>query len=149
VEPITTSLRGIFNIYGLDLLAVLASIVGCGVSLYVLREVTGIKKKYLFRIRVPEIIKSITSYTSDLSEKLEHFEENRKVISVIFVRCNSTLEILESKLKGNSKRHLQDIKENLKNKNSFNYDEAWVIYGQLLGLLDYLKESKKDLQWSD
>jgi len=134
VEPITTWLREISNIYGLDLLAVLASIAGCGVSLYVLREVTSIKNKYLFRIRVPQIIKSITTYTSDLNEKLEHFQENRKAIDVILVKCSSVLEILENKLEGKGKRHLLDIHKNVKNKNSFTYEEAWSIYTKLLSL---------------
>ena len=95
-------------------------------------------------------MKSITSYSSKLNDGLGDFETNKKEIEVTLAKCDSVLNILKSKVDGTAKKQSIKIINSINNKKErLTVDKGWALYRDLLWLLECLKETERDIKWSE
>jgi hypothetical protein len=128
----------------------ICSVLGLLVTLYVLKELNKIRRNYLLKARIPELMNSITSYSSKLNDGLGDFETNKKEIEVTLTKCDSVLNILKSKVDGTAKKQSIKIINSINNKKErLTVDKAWALYRDLLWLLECLKETERDIKWSE
>lgn len=126
----------------------IASILGFLISLYVLKEIKNITKKFLFRVRVPDLLASLKTIATDLSQNLNSFDESRREIDTCLSRCDSTLRNLIKKVDRETKKTTKQLLSSIKKKSKpLNKDEVWNIFTDLLGLIDTLGHIQKDIKW--
>lgn len=130
-------------------IANIASIAGALISLYVVVEVRSIGKKYLFRARVPEILKAMKTYSSALSEELNTFEDSIREIETELSRIDATLKNLTSKIEGETKRMTKELRKLIRERSRpCDRGEIWEIYNRLQALTEDLVNIQQDFKWS-
>ena len=72
-----------------------ASILGIGLSLYVIYNVREIRKSYLFTARAPALVKSLRAHSSRIKDLLEEFGTSIEEIEAELARCSPILESLK------------------------------------------------------
>ena len=90
-------------------LASWASILGFLVSVYVLWEVRQIRKQFLLRIRINDLLNALKEQAAEMNRKLNDFEESRGDILGVFIRCESTLSDFLPKLSRAEKRSTKHL----------------------------------------
>ena len=65
-----------------------ASILGIGLSLYVIYNVREIRKSYLFTARAPALLKSLRTHSSNIKDLLKEFETSIEEIETELARCS-------------------------------------------------------------
>ncbi len=132
----------------LSLFGSVASILGLLVSIYVLREIRNLKKKFLFRARVPQLLNAIKGYSKGISSKLRDFEGSKRELETDLSKCNATLKNLSLKVDGNAKEITKRLTKKIrKQKQPLKKDEIWEIYNDLQALIESLSHLQKDIKW--
>lgn len=139
-----------------------SSIFGFLLSIWVLYTVKKLRNYYLIKARTPEIIKDINNFSKELNSYLRDIENNKNEIIVVVKKCEFTLKSLRRKstkdlvslidkmllrisnLKKGGPIRLNPFKPPIW---SFN-DEAWELYSDMQGVLQGLKETANDSNWS-
>lgn len=101
IEQLWSALYGLFT--NADL-ASFASIVGLGLSIYVVFSVRDIRTRVLLRIRAPEAIKELTDRSSKISSYMLNFDSALPSIHEELALCSETLKNLRRKVSGETKR---------------------------------------------
>lgn len=139
-----------------------SSIFGFLLSIWVLYTVKKLRNYYLLKARTPELIKEINKFSKELNSYLEDIKTNKNEIIVVVKKCEFTLKSLRrkgtndlvslidkmlqriSKMKKGGPVRLNPFKPS---KWSFD-DEAWELYSDMQGVLQGLKETANDSNWS-
>lgn len=139
-----------------------SSILGFFLSIWVLYTVKKLRKYYIFKARIPEIIKEINKFSKELNSYLDDINNNKNEIIVIIKKCEFTLKSLKQKSTNDLVPLINQMLQRItKMKNggpvrfyqlkpakwSFN-DEAWELYSDMQGVLQGLKETANDSNWS-
>jgi hypothetical protein len=125
-----------------------ASIIGAIISIYVLLTVRKIENQFLFRVRVPEILKALKKNAGDLNEQLRQFESSHKSIEIIFSKVGSILKNLVPKISGSTKKSAKIFAKKLqKAKGKLSEDLAWALYTDLNAMIEELKQYHEDIKW--
>lgn len=126
-----------------------ASVAGFFVSLYVLFEVNKIRKNFLFKARIPQLIKALKEYAKNFSSNLQSFDNSEREIETNLSESLSTLKNLKGKVSGDSKHETKNlIKKIKKRKKPITKDDLWEIYNDLQALINSLGHLHEDTQWS-
>lgn len=139
-----------------------SSILGFFLSIWVLYNVKKLRNYYLLKARIPEIIKEINKFSKELNSYLDDINNNKNQILVIIKKFEFTLKSLKrksandlvslinkmlqriSRMKRGGPVRLYPLKPT---KWSFD-DEAWELYSDMQGVLQGLKETANDSNWS-
>jgi hypothetical protein len=138
-----------------------SSIIGLGVSLWVLYSVKKIKLHFTLKARIPELIYQLEEYSKTFNSLLNDIKSNRMEIITTSKKLEFTLQSLNNKANANIDeaikimfsriKKLKNGKDNFVNallKKGWSFDdESWNLYTDLQGVLQGLKESKKDAEW--
>ncbi len=81
-------------------IGIIASILSLIISFFVLINVRRIRRSYLFRARVPELIEKLSNTASSISEQLNYFDGMTVNISKTLGDAEVNLKSLKSKVKG-------------------------------------------------
>jgi len=82
----------------------IASVIGVLISAYVLVELKIIKRKFLFKARIPDLIKSLKNHTKEMSQRLNDFDGSKRDLETDLTRCGATLKNLKSKVDRNTRQ---------------------------------------------
>ena len=138
-------------------IASISSIVGLGISIYLLIAIKNIKKSFLRRARLPEIVIELTVVHKDLFNNLKDWNnesklgiEKIKISMGIFENLRTKLPDAERKLVNQYLKKLRPKKylfftTTIKNIES---DAAWDLYSDLSGLITCLNQLKEDSRWN-
>jgi hypothetical protein len=125
------------------------SILGLGVSIWVLWSVKRLRSHFLIKARVPELTKALASHAKTLSIVLGNYDEGSRDVKTTFKVCESTLKNLEPKLFGSEKIATKSLLKKLsKSQKSLDKEKAWTLYNDLQALIESLKHLQKDSKWS-
>lgn len=128
----------------------IASIIGAVISLWVLWDVKRLRAHFLFRTRIPDLLKSLKKHVNTLSESLRNYEENQRDIETVLPVCESTLKNLKAKVHGDARQTTKTLLEKIRRRTKpTSKDEAWEIYDELQALLEALNHLWKDKKWSE
>jgi hypothetical protein len=138
-----------------EFIASVASIVGFFVSLYVLLEVRQIRKQFLLRLRISDLLEALRKQAAEMSSRLNDFEESQHEIEVILAQCESTLQNFLPKLSGVEKRPTKRLVKLLRSyhrsswrgkKHELDRDEAWRVYTDLQGVIESIGHLQEDIR---
>lgn len=129
----------------------IASIVGALISGYVLWRVWGIEKRFLLRARLPELSETLGENASELSTRLQHFQDYKPEIEKVIADCEATLGNLRGKVKDVERKFVKRAQKLIRRKarRGLDRDITWEIYIALSTVIQSLKHFEKDLKWRD
>lgn len=107
--------------------------------------------EFLFTARMPELVKQLRRYTSNLSKGLNNFENSLEYIENQLARCKANLKSVKSKVSGDSKKSATRAYNLVKNQDGvslYSKEEIRKIYRELLTLTDELQNLVEDKKWS-
>lgn len=131
-------------------LANISSLVGVGLSVYVLWTVRDLKRRLIFNARLPKLREELQSNASAISLGLNDFLTQKPAIDQELTKCLSNLRSLEPKVKTNTKkavvglvvaidRYLMDTAANHQTE-----DAVRAIYLRLNGVMQDLTNLSED-----
>ena len=134
----------------------IGSIVGLVVTIFLLFEARKIKNSFLRRARLPEVNRELAKATSQLSERLKKWGDDKTPSLETFSTIKALLENITPKLPSEEKRKVDDYLFRLHPKkywlindslSELTEDEAWQRYTELSGLVTRLQQLAKDSKW--
>lgn len=137
-------------------IASICSIIGLCISIYLLFAIKFIKKSFLRRARLPDVIKELTSVNKGLYNNLKDWEneslhgiEKLKISIGLLENLKPKLPVTEKKLVS---QYLKKVKPTkylfFANKiNNLESEAAWDLYSDLSGLITSLDQLKEDSRW--
>jgi hypothetical protein len=75
----------------------MASLIGMGLSVYVLFEVKALRRKFIARVRLPELSRKLRGEAKSLKQQLINFDASREQISLTLTRIERVLHAIEAK----------------------------------------------------
>lgn len=127
-----------------------ASVLGIGLSLYVIYNVREIRKSYLFTARAPALLKSLHAHSSKIKDLLKEFETSVEDLEAELAQCSPVLESLKRKVARNERRSISVVVRQIASNKSLSADSrnaVWNIYKDLLSVEEELSNLHKDKQW--
>lgn len=138
-----------FYLYLVDKVGDTSSVIGMFISLYVLFEVNRIKNKFLFKARLPQLIKSLKDNAKVFSGNLQNFEDSSRDIETNLSKTISTLKNIKYKISGVPKKDTINLLKKInKRTKPITKDYLWDIYNDLQALIDSLGYLTEDTKWS-
>jgi hypothetical protein len=128
----------------------LASILGIGLSLYVIYNVREIRKSYLFTARAPALLKSLRTRSSKINDLLKEFETSIEKIEAELARCLPVLESLKNKVGRHERKSISEVVQLIsanKTLSAGSKNAVWDIYKELLTVEEAMRNLHKDKQW--
>ena len=127
-----------------------ASILGIGLSIYLIYNVREIRKSYLFAARAPDLLKRLRSHSSKIKDLLQAFDVSKHEIEAEFARCSPILESLKRKVGRQERKSISAVVQIIAAKKSLfavPKDAVWDMYTELLRVEEELSNLQKDKQW--
>ena len=125
----------------------IASLVGLGLTVYVVWGLRSIRNNYIFRVRAPDFVKDIEKSRKILLKCGTDFDSAKHEISVELVRVEARLEAMEPRMRGNAKKAAQEAllcikkyEDDLTNRDNFN-----AAYRGLVKVIAKVRELREDL----
>lgn len=137
-------------------IASFSSILGLVISVFVLIEAKKIRKSFLRRARLPEIMKELTEANNGLSKHLKNWNDGKRFGIEQLSIAKGLLENLEEKLPDKERKKVRIFCRKLETKKflfftipitNVDEDQAWELYTQLTGLITSLEQLSKDSKW--
>lgn len=126
-----------------------ASIIGLLLTVVVFLNIRSIKRFYVFRARVPELLERLIEQSSKISTYQNDFVNSSQEIDIVVAQVEITLKSLKQKLSGSVKSSVGKILKQLErlvnqSKTSAN---LWSLYIDLQKLIAEVQELQSDLKW--
>ena len=137
----------------LGFLGSLASLLSLGLTLLVYWNIREIRRAYLYRARVPELLQTLGSHRSALSTFLTNFNESERDFHHQLPLLESTLHALEGKLGwwfSSHRRAVRAVRHLVTKSSTGNATtaEAERLYERLTFLTARLELDRKDREWT-
>lgn len=136
--------------------ATICSITSLVISIYLIFGINKIKRSFLRKARLPEVLKDLTEANKKLSKNLKDWKSENKYGIEQLIISKGLLKNLKEKLPDNEKKIVARFIKSLEPKkyllfkekiNNISSDEAWEFYSELSGLITSLEQLKKDSRW--
>ena len=140
------------------------------IGLFIKSEINKLKTNYIFDKRIKKHISNLKNSASAINQFLNDYDNNRHMIRVEFANCISELEDLIPKIsfrQSINSRKLKSFLQSRRNrplvvrktqKSSFlfyvmkypkrvyqtNYDDIWIVYESLIGIIRQLENIKQN-----
>ena len=127
---------------------------GFFITVVVMIQVSGIKRSFRSRARLPEIVKELQKAGSALNVTLEGWpsrkNDARSHIKVAASLLQAATPLLPRDSRKVTKELHRKLAESAKNFNDQKYnlpDEAWEIYSDIQSSITHLNQSVRNLNW--
>jgi len=94
--------------------AEIASIIGALVSIYLLYSLAAIRKHYLGRAGIPQLIRTLRDYARTLNLQLASFDDSRRDVETLIATIAAALRNLGKKLSGEEKGDVKRLSRVIK-----------------------------------
>lgn len=137
-------------------LSTILSIVGFAISIWLLIMAKDIRKSFLRRARLPEVIKELNSASKKLSEHLKNWTTDEKEVIMQLSISKALLENLIPKVPEAEQKKCKDFINTMAPKKFYIFssqfskvteDQAWVLYTLLSEVTTMLTQLAKDSKW--
>ena len=131
-------------------LATILTIGGFIITLLLLREAKEIRKSFIRKARIPEIVTDLERISKELIAHLQNSQEGIRAAHESVHRAIGLLESIESKLSESDKTKVNEFIRNTKKAIGGTIDENgyWAIYSSLSAITTYLQQLAKDVRWN-
>jgi len=118
-------------------------------SIFVLWNIRKLRNAYRLRARGPSLIKDLSKAASNLSKFMNNYDEFMPQVSEELGRVGVKLKNLRSKLSGPPKRSVKRVLSYVDQCEVTiqNEDQVRLVYGEVLKVIEELKDNQKDLDW--
>lgn len=134
----------------------ISSVIGLVVTVFLFLEARKIRDSFLRKARLPEVNRDLAKSTSQLSDRLKEWDDDKTPSIEIFSRVRALLENIKAKLPPEEKKKVNDYLLKLHPKKYYfingslselTEDEAWDRYTELSWLVTTLQQLAKDSKW--
>lgn len=130
------------------------SILGFGITLYVLFEVKFIKNNFLARARLPELIKDLAKAGSTLNGQLGEWPAQKnealcqiKIAASLLKSASAMVPKTESKELARTHKKLTDAAHAYSRQNDISTDAIWDLYSDIQSGIASLTQVSKNNRW--
>lgn len=118
-------------------------------SIVVLWNIRKLRNAYKLRARGPALIKDLSKAASSLSKLTNDYAEFIPQVSEEMGRVGVKLRSLKRKLSGPPKRSVKRVLSSVDQceVSIQNEDQVRLVYGEVLKVIEELKDNQKDLDW--
>ena len=118
-------------------------------SIFVLWNIRKLRNAYKLRARGPALIKDLSKAASNLSKFMNEYAESLPQVSEEIGRVGVKLRSLKGKLGGSPKRSVKRVLSYVDQCEVTvqNEEQVRLVYGELLKVIEELKDNQKDLDW--
>ncbi len=118
-------------------------------SIFVLWNIRKLRNAYKLRVRGPALIKDLTKAASNLSKLMNDYSEFMPQVSEEMGRVAVKLRSLKRKLSGPPKRSVKHVLVCVDQceVSVQNEERVRLVYGEILKVIEELKDNQKDLDW--
>lgn len=131
-----------------------SSIIGLIITLFVLKRVGEIQRRFMFTARVPDLKSKLSGKASKLIELQADFENKFNEIHTELARIEVHLNSLNKKVNKENRvsikealRLIRDYRKEAKKKNTGDENKLSEIYTQLQKIIEEINELIKDSEW--
>lgn len=137
-------------------IASISSILGLVVTLFILSEAKKIRKSFLRKARIPEIIVELTIRSKNISKGLKSWNTDKNLVNEQYSIVRGLLENISKKLPSDERLEVEAYIGSFKAKKYFlltesrvikHEDHAWELYGELSRVITRLEQLQKDSTW--
>ncbi|MGL1903109.1 MAG: hypothetical protein OCC49_13295 [Fibrobacterales bacterium] len=138
-------------------IGVLATIVALGMTIWILVETKGLKKKFIKKARLPEINSELFKLTELMFKQVKNYSDEKDQFLKNLTKCKGLIYSLSSKIDGKQEKKLiSDIIPKLNPKKYFimpeplykmSHEQAWDVCHDLSTIVVTLQQSEKDFKW--
>ncbi len=126
----------------------LASILGLGLTGWALWEIRRLRRFYVFKARVPELLANLDQHASTLAGCLSDFPNSENLANKELAQIQATLKSLEPKLQGASKRSVKRLLESLEIQGQTpNERRIKQTYLSVITVVSEIENLQEDLEW--
>ena len=134
----------------------ISSIIGLGVTIFLLVEARAIRKSFLRRARLPNVTRELSELTSEISSRLKNWSGDEKPVIESFARIKGLLENLKPKLPTEQQKQVDDFLRKLQPRkylllkaglSELSEDKAWSLYADLNTVVTSLAQLVEDSRW--
>ena len=136
--------------FNLEHIGSFASIVGLGLTVYVFMGVRKIKQEFLFKARLPSLLKKIQGHASTISSELPKLPESKNVITEELAIAQVNIQSLENKSSGSMRSSLKKLRieiENIRKDNDIKKDGIRAIYLDMNMIIQEISNIREDDKW--
>lgn len=105
------------SLFAGELLAVIASwasIISLFLTVYVALGIRKIRNNYIFRLRAPQFVKTISKQASMLIDYANDFTNNQQEIGDELARLDVRLKAMQGRMRGESKKAVKELRSRIK-----------------------------------
>lgn len=121
-------------------------LIGLAMTAYIAWSLRKIKNNYIFRVRAPEFLRVLKKQASTLIDYGNDFENNKTDIGVELTRVDVKLGALESRVSGNTKKTVKQLRRNIKvYKETPGEEKFYAVYEEIQRVVEEIKELQEKL----
>lgn len=126
-----------------------ASIIGLLLTFFIYFNLRSIKRFYVFRARVPELLERLIDQSSKIASYQQDFSNSLQGIDVEVAQVEITLKSLKQKLNGSVRASVVRVLKQLERyeNQTKTSDNLWHLYIDLQKLIAEVHELQSDLKW--
>lgn len=135
----------------LEVVGNLSSIVGLGITFWILLKVRKIQRSYLLRARLPALGRKLGRHRSSLAGLLDGYPESAREVQTELKKCRATLRSLRPMLGAALRADLSRIERRIAQICGLSETERenliWELYGDVGGLEEDVRNLMEDIKW--
>ena len=149
MEGFLSSIRNLSAREAFYVIGNIFSIASFILSIFVLWNIRKLRNAYRLRARGPALIKDLSKGASNLSKFMNEYADFLPQISEEIGRVGVKLRSLRGKLSGGPKRSVKRVLSYVDHCEVTvqNEDDVRRVYGELLKVIEELRDNQKDLDW--
>jgi hypothetical protein len=134
----------------LSLVGNVASVLGLLVSVWVMKQVSDVKRQYLRQVRSPALLERLKEQEQRLSKLLLPSTLDTEQVRLVLASSESLLRNLRPKLTGSESKQVKSMISRVSRARTgaISRDVAVHIRADLVSIIDAATEQHKDTQWT-
>lgn len=138
-------------------IADILSLLGFGLTVWVLIVTRSLKRTFALRARTPELRKSLEASAKKLSALLGRWPESKNETFALIANARAVLENLSAKLPRSEKSAVACLVKEMRGRREgwltytpiarYTEDDLWKIFADLQGVIASLEQRERDASW--
>lgn len=128
-----------------------ATLVGLALTILTFMRLRKIQSTFLFQARTPELLASLRTHGSRISELLRDFKTNKHDLHIELGQCLANIDSLRTKLPGDPRKTATQLAKQIrairKPRKDMNESDVWAMYSELNVLIQRVQNLEADLKW--
>lgn len=138
-------------------LADILSVIGFGITIWVLIVTRSLRRTFALRARTPELRRSLNATAKSLPALLSDWPAKKNETLVVIANAHAVLENLLAKLPRNERASVARLAKTMRGRRTgffghlpiaaYTDDDLWNVFADLQGVIAGLEQREKDATW--